>query len=475
MLANVDLRLAALTLGGAAVAAAWLARGRESAEASGGAAASDVPSRMEEVSDAFLSRVLRASGAVGAGVRVRVTSVRALDGGVHYQVAQLQLAFERDDDDDDDANAGKSEARPPQAPGSVVVKLFTGKPLAWFERWLLRVDRLLPPRLAKLLWPELHATGLRVHSYSIEASLYQRYSRLLSIPTPRAFFCHGDAARMQFLVVLEDLCGMDRGEPNGFLLRQADHLVSALARFHRSALDNPALQRLLAADGQVWPSGGYWFGPKEMLYGGDIVRGAEHLLAAFGPDVFDAAEAAHVRATARDLARVASRLTSIVHTLSPRVLLHGDYKISNLFIDDADKVFAIDWQWLGGGFPATDLAYFVYTSVMYSELVRDDADVEPRGCVCDERRVAEQRAAAELAAAYDAQTPPPPPPPSRVRRAAPAAAADGDAALQSDREFYHYYGEPEWRLMCVYYEALGDARAQISFELFERAYRLNVI
>lgn len=80
--------------------------------------------------------------------------------------------------------------------------------------------------------------------------------------------------------------------------------------------------------------------------------------------------------------------------LQPKTLIHGDYKISNVFIvrhnnktsdspsssgnnnnnsrhynhhdnsnnEDGD-LYAIDWQWFGQGNGATDVAYFIATSV----------------------------------------------------------------------------------------------------------------
>jgi hypothetical protein len=45
-------------------------------------------------------------------------------------------------------------------------------------------------------------------------------------------------------------------------------------------------------------------------------------------------------------------------------LLHGDYRLDNmLFYPDATKVAVVDWQTLGVGLPARDLAYFTATSL----------------------------------------------------------------------------------------------------------------
>jgi aminoglycoside/choline kinase family phosphotransferase len=45
-------------------------------------------------------------------------------------------------------------------------------------------------------------------------------------------------------------------------------------------------------------------------------------------------------------------------------LLHGDYRLDNmLFYPDAAGVTVVDWQTLGVGLPARDLAYFTATSL----------------------------------------------------------------------------------------------------------------
>jgi hypothetical protein len=45
-------------------------------------------------------------------------------------------------------------------------------------------------------------------------------------------------------------------------------------------------------------------------------------------------------------------------------LLHGDYRLDNmLFYPDTSRVTVVDWQTLGVGLPARDLAYFTATSL----------------------------------------------------------------------------------------------------------------
>jgi hypothetical protein len=46
-------------------------------------------------------------------------------------------------------------------------------------------------------------------------------------------------------------------------------------------------------------------------------------------------------------------------------LVHGDYRLDNMLFDPArSRVTVVDWQTLGAGLPARDLAYFTGTSLL---------------------------------------------------------------------------------------------------------------
>ena len=46
-------------------------------------------------------------------------------------------------------------------------------------------------------------------------------------------------------------------------------------------------------------------------------------------------------------------------------LMHGDYRLDNLlFTPDRTAITVVDWQTLGAGLPARDLAYFTATSLL---------------------------------------------------------------------------------------------------------------
>lgn len=59
-------------------------------------------------------------------------------------------------------------------------------------------------------------------------------------------------------------------------------------------------------------------------------------------------------------------ITCAFTNLDRHTLVHGDYKITNIFIDKnptEKSVYAIDWQWFGIGNVAIDVAYFIITSI----------------------------------------------------------------------------------------------------------------
>lgn len=59
-------------------------------------------------------------------------------------------------------------------------------------------------------------------------------------------------------------------------------------------------------------------------------------------------------------------------------LMHGDYRLDNMLFDpDRTRVTVVDWQTMGIGLPAGDLAYFTATSLapdLRSAIERDLVD-----------------------------------------------------------------------------------------------------
>ena len=61
-----------------------------------------------------------------------------------------------------------------------------------------------------------------------------------------------------------------------------------------------------------------------------------------------------------------NEITILFNNLKPRTIIHGDYKISNIFIDHnstENQIYAIDWQWCGFGHVAMDVVHFIGSSI----------------------------------------------------------------------------------------------------------------
>jgi thiamine kinase-like enzyme len=70
-------------------------------------------------------------------------------------------------------------------------------------------------------------------------------------------------------------------------------------------------------------------------------------------------------------------ITLVFNNLQPRTIIHGDYKISNIFIDHnstENQVYAIDWQWCGIGHVAMDVAHFIATS-LHENTIEDSLEI----------------------------------------------------------------------------------------------------
>lgn len=57
-------------------------------------------------------------------------------------------------------------------------------------------------------------------------------------------------------------------------------------------------------------------------------------------------------------------------------VLHGDYRLDNMLFDpDRTRISVVDWQTLGSGLPARDLAYFTATSLLPETRAAAEADL----------------------------------------------------------------------------------------------------
>lgn len=184
-------------------------------------------------------------------------------------------------------------------------------------------------------------------TYVKEVSWYRELAAASGVPAP---YCHHHAIadeEVDFILILSDLAPARQGDQlAGLGLAGLVPCISAAASLHAHLWDDPQLAQMpwLARDN------------------GDLVRALfpqlylgfrERYAARLAPEILDVG------------AGIVAKLDSYLsREPAARTLVHGDLRIDNiLFAPDGDACWLVDWQTLGGGSGAADLAYLVGTSI----------------------------------------------------------------------------------------------------------------
>ncbi len=201
--------------------------------------------------------------------------------------------------------------------------------------------------------------------YRSECAFYTGVADRVRVPTPQCFYCEISDDALDYALLLADQAPAAQGDQiAGCGEREARLAVTALAGLHGPSWCDP-----------VWLDfpGIAFARPDEASAGGlgEVARmSAEITLDKLG-DRMSAAD--------RETFTAAMDLVTpwLLAEQDRFALLHGDYRLDNLlFFPDAAGVTVVDWQTLGVGLPARDLAYFTATSLK-PEL---RASIEQRPC-----------------------------------------------------------------------------------------------
>ena len=216
-----------------------------------------------------------------------------------------------------------------QGPGSVVVKL------AGSDRRSLRIARALS-------------------MYKREYGCFRQLAPTMRLGLPRLFYGDFDDASHRFVLVLEDLRGMESVDQlAGAGAERIRRAIRGAAELHGqfwNRLDRPPLSDFFASVGRqkAWLSQLIYLiclAPCLERFGCLFSDRMRTLAVAFGPAV-----AAHMRNLAT----------------GPQTLTHGDFRLDNMFFaaGGGDDLTVIDWQTSGLiGDGLYDVAYFMTTSV----------------------------------------------------------------------------------------------------------------
>jgi aminoglycoside phosphotransferase (APT) family kinase protein len=167
----------------------------------------------------------------------------------------------------------------------------------------------------------------KVRSYEVELSFYQTFAPRSPVPRTAAFL-GGRREAAEVWLLLEDLDAAgfsSRPRPGSRELVRGG--LSWLAAFHGAHLESPP-------DG-LWHEGSYW----------QLATRSAELRAIEG----------------HPLHHLAPELDRRLRRAKYRTLIHGDPKVENFCVAPGPepKVAAVDFQYVGGGVGARDLAYFL--------------------------------------------------------------------------------------------------------------------
>jgi hypothetical protein len=188
--------------------------------------------------------------------------------------------------------------------------------------------------------------------YRSECAFYTSVADRVRVPTPQCFYCEISDDALDYALLLADQAPAVQGDQiAGCGEREARLVVTALAGLHGPSwcdavwLDFPGVA---FARPDVASATGL----------GEVARMSVEITLDKLGDRMSAAD--------RETFSAAMDLTTpwLLAEHDRFALLHGDYRLDNLlFFPDAAAVTVVDWQTLGVGLPARDLAYFTATSL----------------------------------------------------------------------------------------------------------------
>jgi len=229
-------------------------------------------------------------------------------------------------------------------------------------------DQVGPPTVVVKLPVLIDATRQVSRAYRFyekEVAFYRALAADTPLRTPQVYFGAHDLNTDNFVLVLEDvghlraadqLAGCDRDD--------AIAAVVALAWHHARFWNDPRL----SDDRLAW-----------LPYGSDapipegVIQGCASMWKPFVDFIGDDLSA-EVKAVGEWLPDAARDLLSVPDG-HPITVVHGDYRLDNLFFDDTRTVTAVDWQVTVKGVGGYDFAYFLSQSLSVADRRRYGDDL----------------------------------------------------------------------------------------------------
>ena len=188
--------------------------------------------------------------------------------------------------------------------------------------------------------------------YRSECAFYAEVADRVRVPTPQCFYCEITEDSLDYALLLADQAPAVQGDQiAGCGEQEARLAVVALAGLHGPSWCDPVwldFPGIAFARPDEASAGG--LGEVAKMSADITLEKLGHRLSAEDRETFTTV-----------MALVTPWLLAEHHRYA---LLHGDYRLDNMLFDpDRSRVSVVDWQTLGVGLPARDLAYFTATSL----------------------------------------------------------------------------------------------------------------
>jgi hypothetical protein len=191
-----------------------------------------------------------------------------------------------------------------------------------------------------------------VIGYRSECAFYTSVADRVQVPTPQCYHCEITEDATQFALLLADQAPAVQGDQlAGCDESEARLAVTALAGLHAP----------------TWCDA-VWLDFPGIAFGRPDEAGANGMgeVAQMSADITLEKLGDRMSADDRDTFRAAMDLVApwLLTEYDRFALLHGDYRLDNMLFDPGrTRISVVDWQTLGVGLPARDLAYFTATSL----------------------------------------------------------------------------------------------------------------